>query len=232
MEQINLPTYVTIVFVLTTLLTFLLLLRAISKVKEVPVLKVTIGVVIWVVLQAVLSYFNIYLDYLTEIPPLFLLNIVPPMAFIVYLFNSSKGKSAIDKFDLVDLTLISIVRIPVEFVLLWLAVNKLVPEELTFEGRNFDILSGITAVFVAFAFVKEIVGRKVLLVWNIGALILLVLIVSQAVLSLPTPFQQIGLEQPNIGVLLFPFNWLPAFVVPVVFFSHFVSIRQLVLKKE
>jgi hypothetical protein len=57
-------------------------------------------------------------------------------------------------------------------------------------------------------------------------------IVTIAILSAPLPFQQMGFDQPNVGVFLFPFIWLPALIVPLVLFSHLVCIYQLVRQKE
>jgi hypothetical protein len=99
---------------------------------------------------------------------------------------------------------------------------------MTFEGRNFDILSGITAPFIAFyAFRKPQPDKKLLLVWNIICLGLLLNIVINAVLSAPFPFQQFAFDHPNTAVLYFPFTFLTSCVVPVVLFSHLASIRQL-----
>ena len=69
-----------------------------------------------------------------------------------------------------------------------------------------------------------------ILLWNFIALVLLINIVVNAVLSAPFPFQQFAFDQPNIAVLYFPFVLLPAFIVPIVLFGHLVSIRQLVRK--
>ena len=100
---------------------------------------------------------------------------------------------------------------------------------MTFEGRNFDILSGITAPIVYFlAFRKGKVNRPLLLIWNLIALALLVNVVTIAVLSFPSPFQMVGLDQPNIGVTYFPFVWLPSVVVPIVFFCHVISLWKLI----
>ncbi|TAH22438.1 MAG: hypothetical protein EAZ08_00730 [Cytophagales bacterium] len=44
-----------------------------------------------------------------------------------------------------NLIYLNIVRIPVEIILFWLFVNKAIPELMTFEGRNLDIIAGITA---------------------------------------------------------------------------------------
>lgn len=100
---------------------------------------------------------------------------------------------------------------------------------MTFEGRNFDILSGITALVIYyFGFMKRKLNKWVLLFWNFCCLGLLVNIVSIAILSAPFSFQRFGFDQPNIAVLHFPFIWLPCCVVPVVLFSHLAAIRQLI----
>jgi hypothetical protein len=100
---------------------------------------------------------------------------------------------------------------------------------MTFEGRNFDVFSGITAPFIAyFGFRKKTLNRKIILAWNFICLALLVNIVVNAFLSAPTPVQQFAFDQPNIAILYFPFSWLPTFIVPVILFGHLVSIRRLV----
>ena len=66
--------------------------------------------------------------------------------------------------------------------------------------------------------------------WNFIALVLLLNIVGHALLSAPTPFQKLAFDMPNIGVFYFPFVWLPAFVVPAVFFAHIVSLMKLMQK--
>ena len=103
---------------------------------------------------------------------------------------------------------------------------------MTFEGRNFDILSGISAPIMAWlAFRNGKINRPLLLIWNVLALLLLINIVTNAILSVPSPLQKFAFDQPNVGILYFPFIWLPSTVVPIVLFSHLVSFYQL-LKKD
>jgi hypothetical protein len=103
---------------------------------------------------------------------------------------------------------------------------------MTFEGRNFDILSGITAPIIYYlAFRDGKVNRALLIAWNLGALALLTNIVTIAVLAFPSPFQTVGLHQPNIGVTYFPYVWLPAVIVPIVFFCHVTSLWRLISEK-
>jgi hypothetical protein len=99
---------------------------------------------------------------------------------------------------------------------------------MTFEGRNFDILSGLTAPIIFWlVFRQGKINRLLLLVWNFLALGLLINIVVNAFLSFPFAFQQFAFDQPNRAVLYFPFVWLPTVVVPLVLFCHLASIWQL-----
>ena len=218
----NLPVYISIIFGLTTILTAWLFYKAAGNSK--PVLLI---ILIWLVVQALIAGSGFY-TVTDTLPPRFLLLVLPPLLGITGLFMSPKGRKFIDGLDLKRLTILHIIRIPVEIVLFFLFTYKAIPELMTFEGRNFDILSGITApVIFYFAFVRKQLSRKIILIWNVICLGLLVNIVSNAILSAPFPFQQFAFDQPNIAVLYFPFIWLPSCVVPLVLLSHLAAIRQL-----
>lgn len=102
---------------------------------------------------------------------------------------------------------------------------------MTFTGRNFDILAGLSAPFIYyFGYVRQKLNRPILILWNIVSLGLLVNIVVNALLSAPSPIQQFAFDQPNTAILYFPLSLLPTFIVPVVLFAHVVSLRQLLKK--
>jgi len=102
-----------------------------------------------------------------------------------------------------------------------------------FRGQEFDILSGLTAPIMAWlAFRGGKTNRPLLIVWHLLAFGLLLNIVINAILSLGTPFQQFAFDQPNRGVLYFPFIWLRAIIVPIVFVSHVVSLWQLLKLRQ
>ena len=150
------------------------------------------------------------------------------MLFITGLFISKKGKNFITTLDSKALTLLHVVRIPVEIVLFWLFCEGKIPQIMTFEGRNFDILAGMSAPIIwHLGFNKKTIPKWLLIAWNFVCLALLFNIVFYAILSVPTTFQVFGLEQPNIAILYFPFIWLPSFIVPIVIFSHMVVIKKL-----
>jgi hypothetical protein len=223
----NIPAYITEIFIATVVLTWWLVLMA-TKNKMVGFVSIA-----WLLLTGILAYNGFYLDT-NGLPPKFIFAVAPVLLAILLIFANPKGRRFIDGLDLRLLTLISIVRIPVELVLYWLSQHKAIPELLTFTGRNFDILAGISALVVYYACFKgnKVTNRSALLVWNIISLGLLLNIVINAVLSAPFRFQQFGFDQPNIAVLYFPFSWLPSFIVMTVLFSHLVSIRKLAMTKN
>lgn len=222
----NLPAYIKVVFILTTFLTAFLFYVA-SRKSTLTLIILTV----WLVFQGFMGVSGFY-TVTNTLPPRFLLLIGPPLLFIIGLFISVNGKAYVDNLSLKTLTILHTIRIPVEVVLFWLFVHKGVPELMTFEGRNFDILSGITAPFIYyFGCVKKRFGTKILIAWNVCCLGLLANIVFHAALSAPSPFQKFAFDQPNIGILYFPFNWLPGCVVPLVLLSHLAALRQLLLPR-
>lgn len=223
----NLPYYISLVFGFTTLLTVFLFYKAAGNSKKL--LLIITG---WMLLQTVISITGFYADT-SSLPPRFLLLVMPPMVFIVILFSTGRGRMLIGSLDIKYLTILNIIRIPVELVLFWLFVHKTIPQLMTFEGRNFDILSGVSAPFVYyFGFIKSKLNSKTILVWNIICLVLLLNIIVSAILSLPYPFQQFALDQPNIAILHFPFIWLPGVIVPIVLFSQFASLSILINRER
>jgi hypothetical protein len=219
----GLPAYITIVFLLAVVLTWLFLASA-TKYKTT----LTIIIAIWLGITGLLAYKGFFTDT-AGIPPKFALATAPVIFLIIALLVSKKGQGFIDNLDLRKLTLLHIVRVPVELTLYWLAANKAVPELMTFTGRNFDILSGITAPLMYFLCFNgtRLKNKTLLLAWNFICLGLLLNIVINAVLSAPFEIQQFAFDQPNIAVLYFPFVWLPSFIVMAVLLSHLVAIRQL-----
>ncbi|MGV0752065.1 hypothetical protein [Empedobacter brevis] len=229
----NLPIYIPLTFGLTTVAT-LFLFSWVIKTSISPTTRknstiIIISLIIWLTIQAVLTLKNVYNSDTNSFPPKILLfGILPTLLAIVVLFSMKKGQQFIDSLSLKKITYLNIVRLPVEIVLFWLFLNKAIPELMTFEGRNLDIIAGITAPMVAyFGLVKEKINHKTILIWNFICLGLLINIVVNAFLSAPSPIQKFAFEQPNIAILNFPFSWLPTFIVPIVLFGHLVSIRQL-----
>ena len=101
-----------------------------------------------------------------------------------------------------------------------------------FRWLELDILSGLLApVVYLIALRGSQIRRGILIAFNIVGFVLLANIVSIAILSLPSPIQQLAFEQPNGAVLHFPYIWLPSIVVPIVLYSHVASLWKLATGK-
>ena len=229
----GLPLYVPLTFLVTTLVTIWFLLAAAgSPVRDsLPYKLLTFAIPFWLLATGFLATTGFYREI--SLPPrVFVFGVLPSLIVIVAFFTFFR-EGFIAKLSLKYLTLLHTIRIPVELVLLWLFIAGQVPRIMTFEGWNFDILSGITAPIVYFyAFRNGSLNRPLLIIWNLLALGLLVNIVSIAVLSFQGPVQRLAFEQPNIGVTYLPFIWLPAIVVPIVLFSHLTSLWQLLVRQR
>jgi len=219
MEQV--PVYVSIIFILTVFATLALFYRAMQKPR-----KAMLVIGLWIIVQSIISLRGFY--WVTNsLPPRFLLVILPPVLLAIGLVFTKWGSAFIAKLDMKKLTLLHSVRIPVELILFSLCYYKAVPAVMTFEGRNFDILAGLTAPIVYYLLLKNRMNWKLLLAWNVICLLLLMNIVTIALLSAPFPFQRFGFDQPGIAILYFPYVLLPGCIVPLVLFSHLVVIKRL-----
>ncbi len=220
MHQI--PLYLDLLFLFISVIAVLFFYKAAQSSKKILLLFIVYGL-----LQSLLAYTGFYTNT-TSIPPRFSLVLLPALILILYTFFSKKGRKFIDQLDIRYLTLLHSIRIVMEIILFLLFTYAVIPELMTFSGRNFDIIPGLTAPFVFyFAFVQNKIKKKGLLLWNFIGLFLILFIAFNGLLSAPLPIQQFGFDQPNIALMYFPYTLLPAIVVPLVIFSHLASIRQL-----
>ncbi|MBX7054943.1 MAG: hypothetical protein K1X36_08300 [Pyrinomonadaceae bacterium] len=227
------PPYVSIVFILTTFTAIGFLLRATRKagLHRTPSRILVFILPLWIFFQAALSISGFYEEF-TSVPPRLMLFGVFPALLLVTVYLTFYRHTFVDRLPLRMLTMVHIVRIPVELVLLWLSFAGQVPRMMTFEGVNFDILSGIAAPLVAWLAFRGGRTRKGLLIgFNVIGLALLANVVSIAALSLPSAVQQLNFAEPNRAVLYFPYVYLPTIVVPIVLFSHLVSLYRVLLAK-
>ena len=226
----SLHVYIPVVFILTSFATILFLWVAINDGMARPSFPVSILLAVlplWWIATWWLASEGFYQDTLSVPPRLFLFGVLPALVMIGVYFVFFR-ESFIERLSLRTLTLLHVVRIPVEIVLLWLSLAGQVPRVMTFEGRNFDILSGILAPIVyLIAFRGGEVKRGLLIAYNIFGLVMLANIVTIAILALPSPMQQIAFDQPNRAVLYFPYIWLPTIIVPIVLFSHLAALWKL-----
>jgi hypothetical protein len=155
---------------------------------------------------------------------------LPPILFGIIYSLTPKGRKFFSTLDVRTLTLLQSIRVLVELVLLSLALHQMMPKAMTFEGRNFDILTGLSAPFIYyFGFVRKTMANRWIIIWNWAALGLLLVVVSIAMSLLFGAGQAAapGPTQPPLAIQQFPWSLLPGFLVPIVFFAHLGSLRRL-----
>lgn len=101
------------------------------------------------------------------------------------------------------------------------------PQQMTWEGRNFDVLVGITAPVCAGLVAGGWLPRWAAVGWNVVGLVLLINVVGIAVTSTPGPLHLQWPGPPLTVIARWPVAWLPTFLVPFALFAHVVSLRQL-----
>ena len=108
--------------------------------------------------------------------------VLPALSLIAIIFAFFR-RQLVERLPLRTLTLIHLVRIPVELVLWQLSITGDVPQIMTFEGWNYDILSGMLAPFVYLIALRgDRVRSGILLAYNLLGLLLLANIVLIAIL--------------------------------------------------
>lgn len=117
-------------------------------------------------------------------------------------------------------------RLPLELSMHRLAERGIMPMQMTYTGRNFDIVTGATAIVVAWASAKGVGGRWLVFAWNVLGLCLLVNVVTIAVLSTPA-IRYFGDANLNVFVTYTPYVWLPAVMVLAALAGHVVIFRAL-----
>ncbi|MDP4264431.1 MAG: hypothetical protein Q8941_18020 [Bacteroidota bacterium] len=189
-------------------------------------------ILLWAGLLAVLSYKGFFANF-SKLPPRPALAMLLPLPFVLAIAFSKKGTRLLQTIPQPWLVWMQSFRIVVE-LLLWFAfmAHKL-PVQMTFEGRNFDVITGVLALPVGWLLTtKKSYASKLTIAFNITGILLLLNILVIAVLSMPTPIRYFMNEPSDALVAQFPFILLPGLLVPLAYTLHIFSLRQLLAKKQ
>ncbi|WP_141733234.1 hypothetical protein [Oligoflexus tunisiensis] len=108
----------------------------------------------------------------------------------------------------------------------------LAPIQMTWHGRNYDIIAAVTALLLAAVWNRLARPRVWAWVQWVLAFGLLLNIVIIAILSAPVPFRVFMNEPANTFVARFPYIWLPGVHVLTAFVGHGLTLRYLLRKGE
>ena len=195
-------------------------------------LKVAAVALAWVTLIGALALNGFFKD-ITRLPPKPVIAMVAWLPVVILLTYTNTFKRLALATPPHWLIYFQSFRMAVELLLFQAFVRGVMPVQMTFEGRNFDIVAGGLALVVGYLVAKKVKGwRTAATGYNIVGLALLVNVLIVALLSMPTPLRYF-MNEPSVTIVgLFPFIYLPTVLVIFAYSLHILSLRQLYLLRK
>ena len=191
----------------------------------------TVFIAVWLIYLSVLSYTEVLTDY--SLPPKMPLLVVLPLLILIIISLFKKATT-----DFVTTTSVSWLiyiqsfRIIVELIIWGAHKQGIVPLITTFEGYNYDVLVGLTAVPLAYYAKRDKIAPLVLVVWNFASLLILANTVRLFISSAYFP-GELGHPEPLVGAEFtkLPYLLIAGFFMPLAVYIHALSIKQLLSHK-
>ena len=222
------PPWLSALFVLLVLAMSALLVAGVGALRgRGPATATAAALAAWLAFTGLLARAGVFADF-SRLPPRLLIAIVVPLLTLVALCRSAAVGRLVDAAPPGWLVYPQAFRIVMELILWQLYVAGAAPALMTFEGRNVDIVVGLTAPLIAWlCFGRRVWTARAALWWNVAGILILLNVVVHAQLAAPTPFRRIVTDPPPTFIAHLPWIWLPAFLVPLAWGLHALSIRQL-----
>jgi hypothetical protein len=118
-------------------------------------------------------------------------------------------------------------RFPLELVLHRWYVEGVIPLQMTYEGLNYDIVSGILGLFLGLSMWRRSPSRPLVWLFNLVGFALLINVASIAVLSSPVPFRAFMNEPTLLLVFHAPYGWIVPMCVAPALAGHLLVFRWL-----
>ena len=160
-------------------------------------------------------------------PPPIAFVLIPMFIGVIVLARSRFGLRLATELPLAALVGFQAFRFPLELIMHRAYSEGIMPVQMSYSGRNFDILTGITALVVASLIALKRMPVRGVKIWNWGGTLLLLNIVVIALVSTPTPIRLFHNEPANVWIADAPFIWLPALFVAYALLGHLLIFRKL-----
>ena len=184
-----------------------------------------VGVALWLATSAALALSGILLHFERR-PPSFGVMVLVSAAVTVALAMSPLGGRLVRGLPLAALVGAQGFRLPLELLMHRALVEGVMPVQMSYEGYNFDILTGASALVVAALLARRRAPRWLVIAWNVGGLLLVVNVVTIAFVSTPG-LAAFGPDRLNVWIATFPFVWLPEVMVMAALLGHVLVFRAL-----
>lgn len=211
---------------LAVLVTAMVVLAVYKTCQGRVALRVGVGSLSWLACTGFLASLGFFAQF-QAMPPRLLVLLLPTLLLPLALGLSRIGR-ALGGLPVALLVLFHAYRFPLELVMHRAALEGTMPQQMSYTGLNFDIVTGITALVVGGLALFGRAPHWLLVAWNALGSLLLAAIIVIAVASLPQ-FQAFGHEasRVNTWVAYFPFVWLPAGLVTGALLGHVILWRRL-----
>ena len=159
-------------------------------------------------------------------PVLFVIMLAAIVTLGIAIARSPSGRRLARGLPLAVLVGFQGFRFPLELAMHRAYTEGLMPVQMSYSGRNFDIVTGLTAIVLGAALVVTKVPAWVVQAWNLLGLGLLINILAVAMLSTPV-FAYFGPDRLNVFVMRMPYTLLPAVMVLAAWAGHLIVFRAL-----
>jgi len=183
----------------------------------------SIAAVVWMAATWVAAQSGVLRKW-DQAPPPFAILVVAIVVLAIMIAYGRVGQQIARYLPLWALVAVQAFRLPLELAMHELTERGIMPEQMTYTGRNFDIVTGATAILVAWAVASGRGGPRLVIAWNLLGLALLVNVVTIAMLSTPA-IRYFGDDRLNVFVTYPPYVWLPAVMVLAALAGHLLIFR-------
>ena len=193
--------------------------------------KFMVAAVAWIGVTTALAAAGVLRQW-DRFPPPLIGVLVSILVLGVLLARSPVGDRLARGLPLAALVGLQSFRFPLEIVMHAAAERGIMPMQMSYTGRNFDIVTGITAVLVAVWLRFGRPPRAIVWAWNVIGLILLANILTVAVLSMPM-FARFGSTPDRLNTFVAepPYILLPTVLVLTAWAGHLIVFRALSLRR-
>jgi hypothetical protein len=184
------------------------------------------GIAAWMTITWRVAATGVLADFDRRPPPIVLLLITVLSLSAVVAFTRY-GTRFVNGLPLWILIAGQSFRLPLELLMHQAANEGVMPPQMSYSGWNFDIVTGATAIPVAWWLARgHRHARTLAIVWNVMGTLLLANILTVAMVSTPV-VAAFGRDRLNVWVAYPPYVWLPTMMVVTAITGHLVIFRKL-----
>lgn len=194
--------------------------------------RLVVVMALWLTLTAAVASSGA-LEPTTTLPPwpLPLLLVIALGAAVAWL-SGERARRLLAATSLSSLIGLASFRVLVELFLHVAYLQGKLPREMTWEGRNFDVVVGLSAPLVAWLAWRGALDWRLLAAWNVAGVVVLAHTVGVAIASMPGPQQVFFGPVTSPLVARAPFVWLPAVLVPIAIAAHVAALLKLTRERR